>query len=67
MYGMDIIKYRGQTIIQVYDENNDLIDEAFLDFVRPKTLIDNLVFVGTIKSFKEKYGITEVNTFRLEK
>lgn len=65
MYGMDIIKYKGQTIIQVYDNDNDLVDEARLDFIRPKTLIDNLVLAGTIKSFKQQYDIKEVNTFRL--
>ena len=65
MCGMDIIKYKGQTIIQVYDNDNDLVDEARLDFIRPKTLIDNLVLAGTIKSFKQQYDIKEVNTFRL--
>ena len=65
MCGMDIIKYKGQTIIQVYDNDNDLVDEAHFDFIRPKTLIDNLVLAGTIKSFKQQYDIKEVNTFRL--
>ena len=66
MYGMDIIKYRGQTIIQVYDDDNNLIDETYLDFIRPKTVIDNLVLSGIIKGFKQKYDIKEINTFTLD-
>ena len=36
MYGMDIIKCKGQTIIQVYDNDNDLVDEAHFDFKKIK-------------------------------
>lgn len=64
---MDIIKYKGQTIIQVYDEDNDLVEQTHLDFVKPKTLIDNLVLSGIIKGFKQRYDIKEINTFRLER
>lgn len=65
MYGIDIIKYKNQTIIQVYDSDNDLVDEARLDFIKPKTFIDNLLLFEIIKDFKEKYNVIEVNTFRL--
>lgn len=65
MYGIDIIKYKNQTIIQVYDSDNDLVDEARLGFIKPKTFIDNLLLFEIIKDFKEKYNVIEVNTFRL--
>lgn len=65
MYGIDIIKYKNQTIIQVYDSDNDLVDEVRLDFIKPKTFIDNLLLFEIIKDFKEKYNVIEVNTFRL--